>query len=59
MGSQNSTAAPCVGTLERVILKYGAPETMHTDQGSQFNCVSRGSRAKCRSAFSRNRTTDA
>ena len=30
------TAEPCVEALEEAILKYGAPEIMNTDQGSQF-----------------------
>ena len=33
----NSLAAdPCVEALEEAILKYGPPEIMNTDQGSQF-----------------------
>jgi putative transposase len=34
--SNTLTADPCVEALEEAILKYGAPETMNTDQGSQF-----------------------
>ena len=30
------TADPCVEALEEAILKYGPPEIMNTDQGSQF-----------------------
>jgi len=30
------TADPCVDALEEAILKYGRPEIMNTDQGSQF-----------------------
>ena len=30
------TADPCVEALEEAILKYGSPEIMNTDQGSQF-----------------------
>ncbi len=34
--SNTLTADPCVEALEETILKYGAPEIMNTDQGSQF-----------------------
>ena len=34
--SNSLTADPCVEALEEAILKYGAPEIMNTDQGSQF-----------------------
>ena len=34
--SNTLTADPCVEALEEAILKYGAPEIMNTDQGSQF-----------------------
>jgi putative transposase len=34
--SNSLTADPCVDALEEAILKYGAPEIMNTDQGSQF-----------------------
>jgi putative transposase len=34
--SNTLTADPCVEALEEAIVKYGAPETMNTDQGSQF-----------------------
>jgi putative transposase len=34
--SNTLTADPCVEALEEAILRYGAPEIMNTDQGSQF-----------------------
>jgi len=34
--SNTLTADPCVDALEEAILKYGPPEIMNTDQGSQF-----------------------
>ena len=34
--SNTLTADPCVEALEEAILKYGPPEIMDTDQGSQF-----------------------
>lgn len=34
--SNTLTAAPCVEALEEAILKYGPPEIMNTDQGSQL-----------------------
>lgn len=34
--SNSLTADPCVDALEEAIMKYGAPEIMNTDQGSQF-----------------------
>jgi putative transposase len=34
--SNTLTADPCVEALEEAILKYGRPEIMNTDQGSQF-----------------------
>jgi len=34
--SNSLTADPCVDALEVAILKYGKPEIMNTDQGSQF-----------------------
>lgn len=34
--SNTLTADPCVDALEEAILKYGAPQIMNTDQGSQF-----------------------
>jgi len=34
--SNSLTADPCVDALEEAILRYGAPEIMNTDQGSQF-----------------------
>ena len=34
--SNTLTADPCVEALEEAILKYGSPEIMNTDQGSQF-----------------------
>ncbi len=34
--SNTLTAEPCVEALEEAILKYGAPQIMNTDQGSQF-----------------------
>jgi putative transposase len=34
--SNTLTADPCVDALEEAIVKYGAPEIMNTDQGSQF-----------------------
>ena len=34
--SNTLTADPCVEALEEAIQKYGAPEIMNTDQGSQF-----------------------
>ena len=34
--SNTLTADPCVEALEEAILKYGLPEIMNTDQGSQF-----------------------
>ena len=34
--SNTLTADPCVEALEEAILKYGPPEIMNTDQGSQF-----------------------
>ena len=34
--SNTLTADPCVEALEEAIAKYGAPEIMNTDQGSQF-----------------------
>ena len=34
--SNSLTADPCVEALEEAILKYGPPEIMNTDQGSQF-----------------------
>ena len=34
--SSTLTADPCVEALEEAILKYGPPEIMNTDQGSQF-----------------------
>ena len=34
--SNTLNADPCVEALEEAILKYGAPEIMNTDQGSQF-----------------------
>lgn len=34
--SNSLTADPCVDALEEAILKYGSPEIMNTDQGSQF-----------------------
>ena len=34
--SNTMTADPCVEALEEAILKYGPPEIMNTDQGSQF-----------------------
>jgi len=36
--SNTLTADPCVEALEEAIVKYGAPEIMNTDQGSQFTC---------------------
>ena len=34
--SNSLTADPCVDALEEAIMKYGRPEIMNTDQGSQF-----------------------
>lgn len=34
--SNSLTADPCVEALEEAIVKYGKPEIMNTDQGSQF-----------------------
>lgn len=34
--SNSLTPDPCVDALEEAILKYGRPEIMNTDQGSQF-----------------------
>ena len=34
--SNSLTADPCVDALEEAIMKYGTPEIMNTDQGSQF-----------------------
>lgn len=34
--SNTLTADPCVEALEEAIAKYGAPDIMNTDQGSQF-----------------------
>lgn len=34
--SNTLTADPCVEALEEALLKYGAPQIMNTDQGSQF-----------------------
>ena len=34
--SNSLTADPCVDALEEAIAKYGVPEIMNTDQGSQF-----------------------
>ena len=34
--SNSLTADPCVDALEEAITKYGVPEIMNTDQGSQF-----------------------
>jgi putative transposase len=34
--SNSLTADPCVDALEEATLKYGSPEIMSTDQGSQF-----------------------
>jgi len=34
--SNTLTADPCVEALEEAVLKYGPPEIMNTDQGSQF-----------------------
>ena len=34
--SNTLTADPCVEALEEAMLKYGTPEIMNTDQGSQF-----------------------
>ena len=34
--SNTLTADPCVEALEEALLKYGPPEIMNTDQGSQF-----------------------
>lgn len=34
--SNSLTADPCVEALDEAILKYGPPEIMNTDQGSQF-----------------------
>ena len=34
--SNTLTPDPCVEALQEAILKYGAPEIMNTDQGSQF-----------------------
>ncbi len=34
--SNSLTADPCVDALEEAIVKYGAPDIMNTDQGSQF-----------------------
>jgi putative transposase len=34
--SNTLTADPCVEALEEAITKYGAPEIINTDQGSQF-----------------------
>jgi putative transposase len=34
--SNTLTADPCVEALDEAILKYGPPEIMNTDQGSQF-----------------------
>lgn len=34
--SNTLTADPCVEALEEAIVKYGPPEIMNTDQGSQF-----------------------
>jgi len=34
--SNTLTADPCVEALEEAVVKYGAPEIMNTDQGSQF-----------------------
>ena len=34
--SNSLTADPCVDALEEAIMKYGAPDIMNTDQGSQF-----------------------
>lgn len=36
--SNSLTADSCVDALEEAIMKYGAPEIMNTDQGSQFTC---------------------
>ena len=36
--SNTLTADSCVDALEEAIMKYGAPEIMNTDQGSQFTC---------------------
>ena len=37
--SNTLTADPCVEALEEAILKYGPPEIMNTDQGSQFTSL--------------------
>ena len=34
--SNTLTADPCIEALEEAMLKYGTPEIMNTDQGSQF-----------------------
>ena len=34
--SNTLTADPCIKALEEAMLKYGTPEIMNTDQGSQF-----------------------
>ena len=34
--SSSLTADPCVDALEEAITKYGRPEIMNTEQGSQF-----------------------
>ena len=34
--SNSLTADPCVDALEEAIMKYGRPDIMNTDQGSQF-----------------------
>jgi putative transposase len=34
--SNSLTADACVDALEEALLKYGCPEIMNTDQGSQF-----------------------
>ena len=34
--SNSLTSDPCVDALEEAIMKYGTPEIMNTDQGSQF-----------------------
>jgi putative transposase len=34
--SNSLTADPCADALEEAIIRYGSPEIMNTDQGSQF-----------------------
>ena len=37
--SNSLTADPCVDALEEAVMKYGKPEIMNTDQGSQFTSL--------------------